>query len=903
MIYISLVGLQPLDVLNPLWLLLKKDKALSHVVLLCTCEFRKTAETVSDHLYRKNNFSRESTIIQNISISLKKTSNDEKPVQEIFKEILSYYHCEDIVFNLAGGLRFQIAACIFRMSDDDFARTRFYCPESGGILETKIDFIRFICQTVYHPLPDIKLDVLKLHKIPYKHYNPDPKRERRIFEAIGSCSASKYIAPPDFIYRNVRINDIQFDRIWIIGKELHFITTIQEQGKNETNAAYGKKIRLMMKHLLHFARTGYGLGGLFHIKIHLLLKDNSIINQLRRYSAGIDAVTPENISTLFLSTRHADMNKDDLPDFSKLADNDESEAAGRNVLLTVSSEEAVCTLITLWNHNAQSVHIFNSPKLRDISLNPDHITKILPMLPCNSVNFHSISNIGSEIMRFPDIKNASVNISSGSRTHLLFLTLWAKKYGKKVYFISNTDKSIIEISSSYKFKLTTPPVSVAYQISEKRLYNIFELENDWQSADRFEAILECIRMFHEKKIDINKFPKAGGTVYKVNLEDRVVRVKKNHAVVTFLKNNKTIRWPIDNNFWLEILLGYVLKKVGAIEAASRVPFTYEVTSLKRKKNKSVRNVLTDIDVVARYNNRYYIISCKSGRHVSPDMEGKIINSNAMLIDRSAIPLLCVFTYKGNPEKLPCGVYKFGYETLIDENKMKNLLSISANAVSKTYEGFKKIVINKLNMTSCLTSFILDGERWLPVEIVGHEKAAKELKENLSDPDVICIGCAESADAGLSNYNSFADINGGRYEGMRSCGLSGDKIAQIKRLAEYALAVDAGNLTTNGISYPSLSDVFSEMMSVHNDDPETILDKGIGIFRTVLEKNIDPRKSVPCLEEWNPYIKITNKKITKPLIKTKKVIILKNYSEVQIGFWKPLLAVVFSFLLLIAINLG
>ena len=163
-------------------------------------------------------------------------------------------------------------------------------------------------------------------------------------------------------------------------------------------------------------------------------------------------------------------------------------------------------------------------------------------------------------------------------------------------------------------------------------------------------------------------------------------------------------------------------------------------------------------------------------------------------------------------------------------------------------NYYRVVIQKPDMDTCLTGLILGvtGEDRLEV------MRGEALEVQLDDPDVLCI---EAGAGGWTERNNFDHHIPGRYlpaACVQAYRASGMDDSALLRLVEYVSAIDEGKPMEKRSEYPHLSSVFSGMLITLKGPAERFY-RGMEIFRTVLEKNIDPFATMPGLAEWEEYI--------------------------------------------------
>ncbi len=187
-------------------------------------------------------------------------------------------------------------------------------------------------------------------------------------------------------------------------------------------------------------------------------------------------------------------------------------------------------------------------------------------------------------------------------------------------------------------------------------------------------------------------------------------------------------------------------------------------------------------------------------------------------------------------------------------------------------NYTKVIIQKPDLDTCLTGLILGVSSRDEILVT----QAEPPKEHLSDP---CFLCIESGGSGQVYLNNFDHHNCDTYfppACKQAFDLYGQNNKKLERLVEYVCNVDERKQNPVPIEFPSLSNIFSGMLLNEKNLKQQFL-KGLHILNVVMEKGIDPFKTMPALTQWGKYIKLKqiNKLQVEKSLKNITVYKLKN----------------------------
>ncbi len=686
--YISLMGTQTMAVLNPLLALMEQGKAVEKVYILATRKTMDRAESLKNFLV-PDKIAPEHFDIIPVSDSLQKDREEREAVQNVLSGLIS----EDMTFNLAGGMNFQIAACVQVLSKE---KCRFLYPESAGIHHF---FMENCCMTSHEILPlPASVDVLKLQDISYSI------EKSNIHPFLETVQKKCRFSVPSGALRHVRVyneilnKDVIFDLVWNSGNEMKFLKIIHSSPKyNKNTDFYLQEARSVIT----LATNRELFGELYHRNVLVLTNHRASHERIIKEGGG-------KITSLFYFESSGNlgeklllaelkqklerfMNPPLTAPFSKEVIRQETgnSKSGDTVLYTSLGSNIMPSLIALWSHSPAEVCFVYTPGIPEIEFFRDAILAENKILPVNTVSFYPVSIEGREIQDIskPAHGQGIVNITPGTKGHTAFLTLWAGKHGFPVYSLINPAGKYEEIPQGHSGEMKAPPPVPFLKLTGINVKQFGDGKGSiLQNRQQHETVLEFLRMMHRENQPVSDFYKNSISLKNAGSEC-LNKDQKNEQVRIWQQDKADLTFFTQGDEWFEALTGFVMAECGAQDVQVRVktrwPQETEV-HLSQIHGKDIH--MTDIDVIARFSTDYYVISCKSG---NPGARGKITaeaNAFASLFGRFSIPLVCYLKYKDEPYNTNNGVYIFGYRTLCDTEAMKALLKQAVAVRRNTGRG-------------------------------------------------------------------------------------------------------------------------------------------------------------------------------------------------------------------------
>jgi hypothetical protein len=672
-----------MSVLNPLLAFtLYREKPFA-VDLLTTREERSKslAKTIIKFLTASERFHFESSqfVTREISDSLDWDDYGRPPAHKIIREISDL---GDIAFNLAGGMNFQIAACVYEIP---LEKCIYLYPEAVGVHAWQFQDSSPTYYDLY-PLPN-PVDVLSLQGI---HSERGVSRSisgffKREFEKAGITLSKRGMMP-------VRIGDVLFEHSWNHGNELRFMKIIHKQIGDEKNDKF--YLRESRK-IISLASKRDAFGELYHRRIGVLTNIPTVAERLKEEGGGKIQVIEikydrsssqnalqESLRNFFHHPTMTSINESGIS-----IHNDSLSNITRETMLYIAfGRNLMPTCIGLWTHKPSKVCLLYTPSDPEVQRIKNAFMEYKNLLPTREIQFIPISIEGVEIL---DLFNGSepdkteVNITPGTKGHTTFLTLWSKLHEvKKIYSIETKSQKLIDIITGDACPLKGPSPCEYLLLSGKVIKETGADAKKLQgNSKRYNEVINFMRQMLKEKGNINDFP-----FKNIDLQNACYRVDKRCGeIISKGKQQNKTKWSLVNSTWFEELIGYCSLKSGAddVQVRIRTPHEHQIEEHLREKYPDGNIFLTDIDLCVRFNANYYVISCKATQREKSEVTAEEVVAMANHFGRFAVPLISFLKYGGDPFKTKNGVFCFGYKTFMNFEALNGLFKIAISEVQKT----------------------------------------------------------------------------------------------------------------------------------------------------------------------------------------------------------------------------
>ncbi|WP_022854422.1 hypothetical protein [Thermodesulfatator atlanticus] len=496
----SLVGTQVLGTLNPATALFKSFAPPEETlcVLMPTQRTRPQAETIAEELKR---------LYPGLALKVHEVSSSirgENSSSAIIEKELETKTYERIFYNAAGGLNY-LTACLAGKLYASFPERLFLLyPENHRVLLFTPEAIReksYQKVKKLYPQTYSLEEFLKLQGIEAEVIVPPEltgaakklfdkllkylKEAAQEYQLFGELIVKSFLENAKGLKVRASSNEeILFERAFINSGNnfcvMKIITSSQEKGKTKDEA----------REVLNFAFIREKAGEAFHQAMLVLTNDRSVHERLvpesRRKIKILNIY--DKMEEKHLEAVKTQIKKYFFPNnfkFFKLSlilhDQEDLKRFNRHLLLFMGREvEPVFKAILA--HNPEVAWLFfdkqsgevgypRDPKtlLGRLSRQKDEIEKETGI----RLRFVGVDFYGSGVLSFPRPKGeVEVNITSGTKSQAIFLTLWAREHGASVYSIDNQKHQIAHLEGDERRDIPEVPLKWLLAIAGESEYQL-----------------------------------------------------------------------------------------------------------------------------------------------------------------------------------------------------------------------------------------------------------------------------------------------------------------------------------------------------------------------------------------------------------------------------------------------
>ena len=664
-VFISLTGTQVMAVLNPLLAITEQHQVPDSILLLGTEFARDKFDPVLAYLNAHPPFA-DRVEWRTISRTLEKDAAGLPPAQDALREIIMSGDRRGglTVFNQAGGMGFQTAACVQALAGVN--RLLYVYPDYTGIHAFRFQGDSLEEHSEF-PLPDMA-DVFRFQGIDFMNCPSTGSRAELLEQAFKNSGA-----PDRALLKNVYIEDVCFDLVYNKGNTLHFFAVVKNTDE--------------MRSVNRLAAGRSAFADLYHRGVHVMTTNRYAAERGREESGGkvkiyrkskLPEAMQAAVAAVSIPSRAAAPPVARMPSPWRI---NNKLATGNDIaLLTTLGPNILPTLIALWTCRPKRAVLFFTPNDDQVKKAVANMEKWQDLLPAEILEFRPMDFWGKEIGRFnkSGAGNWQVNISPGTKAQKLFLTRWAAGNGATLVSIVTADQKLHQIPSGITADLNAPdPVSLlklAGETIDDKYLDKAGLKKNKRDLEMLAGFLTAIKN-SEQRSALKSFPN-----FPLKMVGYSFASEKKGFCLSRKTGGKERKIRMATGFWLELLTGYMLVKAGADDVAVRVRTQWsEELSKDLNSNPFLRSepFRTDFDVIARFAARYFVIECKTSRDESLRKSGRQVLKVAGVLARFAVPLVCKFSKADEPLKTDDGVYAFGHTTLLDPEKLKGLLEKAA----------------------------------------------------------------------------------------------------------------------------------------------------------------------------------------------------------------------------------
>lgn len=666
--FVSIVGTQAMAVLNPLMALVRHDGELKpdRVVLLNTSFSRDFAVSAKKFLVDGEIYPEEAVQLIGISSSLVAENNLE-PVDCVVRDIQKD---AEIIFNLAGGMNFQIAAVLHTL---DLEKSRLVYPENSGIHLYRWADGRIRKEILALPPA---LDILKLFSVQGITWKADPnvKLTKLLANALRDSNLQ---LPQDALYHvQFAENDygiapwsLSFDLVFNEGNRLCLLAVLPSGSDNKERA----------RKLIDIASGRTHLGHLYDRRIGVLTNATEIADRLRIEAGNkIDVIEipqnspfPKLALSKFLGGGQMQNN---------LILGRESVETGKKTGNAISlylplGKNLIPSLKAIWTRKPATACLLYTQQDRTVAGIKETLKRHAALFPCSRLEFIPVSFSGEDILDIPcpTEGSAEVNITPGTKSQGAFLALWAKFHGAKTYSLLNDPPELVSLGSDQRIRISLPRPETLLVLSGTRIKSPGTSSPECWTPALHSFLAGAIA----EGLDIKGFPEI-----ELTLQDgRAVEPKNGKLRILDSSGKVQAAFPYANRSggreggWFESLVAYAAREAARDKPQINIKtaWTDEQEKILAKRFGTSSLHLSEVDVVIPFEGNYHLFSCKA----TTKLNGitallEEVRAQASLFERNTIPYIAHLEHSGEPQ-CKDGVWVLGCKTLTDTQVLRTLM--------------------------------------------------------------------------------------------------------------------------------------------------------------------------------------------------------------------------------------
>jgi len=650
--FVSLVGFQILAVVNPLLALQKAGRGPRTVTLWPTAKTLGVAEEIRKRLAGPGC----EVIIDDVADGLTPGQAHRLTVGEGARRLAG--GTDPILFNLAGGMNFHLAAAVQALPLD---RTTFLYPEEEHVLQ-----FRFLAdgsrERVTLPLPD-PVDVLAWQGVPFRQIRmrgPVPK-----------------ILPPG-VQVGIEIDGMVFDLVRNEGNTLSFLRILDSSFEGPA-AMESKALRETCRGLLAWGKDRRRFGHLYHRHVTVLCSRSLIRNRLASESAGKIRVSPFDRKSLDSWMSKARQHQPGSFSSSGSVPSPWQRSGGQAgrvtgpILVVILGPDPLPTLVAIWSHQPRKVFLLydsHHPTIRSLAETWQNLAQVFPVAELIGVpvDFEPLSVLDIEVKTAPE-HPVEVNVTPGTKLQGAILCLLARMRGATVWTLDN------QTGCSRTFAdggMSRPMVGPSPQtLLLLRGENLAPESAGKDQLGRKDRLYRTVLRWYERAAMQKGAPEPLLPGKRISLPGAVF----DGGRFLFDGEKASDRLLLVLNIWFEEFVAWRFLRAGAEDAQVRLrTLPPGVVGIERDAN-GIPIFKSDFDVVLRRGHVYWVVSCKSGRVPGVIRHSVEAEALASCFGRFAVPLVIHLPRRGPANEIN-GVWWGGLDVLVDDHALAGLLDIA-----------------------------------------------------------------------------------------------------------------------------------------------------------------------------------------------------------------------------------
>lgn len=296
-------------------------------------------------------------------------------------------------------------------------------------------------------------------------------------------------------------------------------------------------------------------------------------------------------------------------------------------LFTCLGDNVETTLKAILSHPAKNIGLIYDKNSRRIALLAENVAKnvMLSLSQNKKIELissdHNGANLLNQLSKFDKFKNCEFNITPGTKTQTLVLSIIARKLNKvsSVFSIDNSKNKVVSIINGIDYEIVPPEVDllIRCQLSEKK-----EISKEDLNLELSEIISR--ELSEEKIISNSSLLKITSRTDKKKIFELIDEKTLKHLPTerNFTIDPLFIDKEKSKGVWWEAVVKYLVEKNLGSKAYWRVKWRWPFNI---KDNSAF---FTELDVVSQYEGHILVFSCKTSPYENLEIESFLLRSEA-----------------------------------------------------------------------------------------------------------------------------------------------------------------------------------------------------------------------------------------------------------------------------------
>lgn len=680
MVFVSFVGTSAMSVWNALLVL---DPRPDKVLLFSTEKSHDVAKKLKAEMVKRgfhvDEIRKLSTVEEGSGLDL---------TRKVFRQAIADAGNAEIAFNVAGGLNFQVAACMGSVDREQLRNMTILYPERVGVHSLRLNGNEISDHRIL-PLPE----PIKFFNLQGLRYSMEKDEAQRPAHCILARELRKCNVELPVGFTVIRLNGVLFHAFWNCGNELALIKVMDSDHMKAARVNHLSEVSA----LIEFATDREASADLYHKKIALFTNHPTVVEHARTAMGKItvfkyggddkDREIRKSRLKAFIKPEQSPLPA--APDAAPetiVFDHAGGFVKGRSLVVMLGPNTPP-TFTALYSHAPEHAIVLYTSGNGEVERCVNAMRQNGARMPVGRITFQPVDFPGLDILKLLSIEGQiHCNTQPGTKTQGVFLALWAAAHGAECYSIHNQTQCLPPLGTGPEIPLAAPTPLDVLELSgvPLRTRGCEMAGNTRKHVIR--AILDFMQTAVDQKFSLAHFPEkktALTTGGKLNvLEHKRRRIQR---------GGKAYEWLVKEGHWVQEVVALALEDCGVQDVRYGVQLAHDKENERYFMEKynlaeHERPYLSDLDVIARRGGDYLLIECKSDDVLAPDYPPKPdlptlkkiktrVNAQKSLMGRLAVPLIFSLRYAGDPVTFE-EVYVFGHKTLVDKEALADLLKTS-----------------------------------------------------------------------------------------------------------------------------------------------------------------------------------------------------------------------------------